>query len=92
MGKKRRIRSNNAKFSAKFSMHPKLIKDEAIVASAIIDSDVDTVKSEPVVQLKPVEEAPKIVETPKTTRKKRTTTKPKTTTRERKTRAKKTET
>ena len=92
MGKKRRLRANNPKFNVKFSTHPKLTKDDAIVETPTVNSNSIKIKNEPAVQLKPVEEAPKIVEKEKTTRKRRATTKPKTTTRARKTRAKKTET
>ena len=97
MGRKRRIRTNNPKFSKKHSTHPKLLKDDCVLET-IIQASIETPKVEPaeevikVVEVKlPVIETPPVIEKPKPTRKKRTTAaKTKTTTR--RTRAKKTKT
>ena len=75
MGKKRRLRANNPKFSKKHSTHPRMLKDE---------KNIDT--QEPVVaKLELQNKEPAVVEKPKPTRKRKPTTtrarKQKTTTR-----------
>ena len=102
MGKKRRLRANNPKFSKKHSTHPKMLIN-AEPPKLIHTVEVEPKKEEPkveikaaiqlkpdtqeIAEIKPVVEKPK----PKTTKKRRTTsTKAKTTTR--RPRAKKTAT
>tara|TARA_A100001515_G_scaffold144158_1_gene147395 strand:- start:1945 stop:2271 length:327 start_codon:yes stop_codon:yes gene_type:complete len=87
MGRKRRLRKNNPKFSNKYSNHPKLIKDDFVLETKT-EANIEPPKVEPIEEVKPIVEIKAVVETApviekaKPTRKRRpTTTKRKPTTR-----------